>query len=493
MLDLSSLFWVENLFSIMPYKIALPSHSRARGEIVSKLKDTCERRAVAIFGSLQCLLPIPLIAIAKTSTACDMSLFVLIFARHLVDGSLSCCLSRRSREESISPRSSVSGSVCEPDLPSSTDSDGRMSATGLLILGFALHVIQAVHFYCNPVLLTSPYGFCSNIFVLLVTGFTSYSVWVTVAVCVLKNASITALFLSHADSFSHTHRASTHTEYFYAYWSSCAIVLTVVFPTFLETVGRITAEAQAAAYKAHIDDLLRASFDACVWVDSGLRVAEKEPRLDFLFGRSMLGRSLLAHVEDRQRFESYMSESLRSGSTALFHTSFLGAELFQADVYVTARSVACWLGRQASHQHLVGVRVGGGCLAVEQAATGDPPLESISPCDSRQPASAQSGARLSLPLRRYVPRAPLNRIATPGPPRSPSYLRSGFGSEEGESAFEEEQQHQSVSQRRPSAVFSWECPECFCVNKGVSKDQCCILCGAPQLGGAAQQSAAVGS
>jgi len=336
----SSIWHIESLFHFMPYPLELPKHSKAKKQIILKLCDTCERRAVALFSALQFLLPIPLIAIYMT-TICDMSLFLLIFMRHFVDGSVSSLLT---------------GSVAKP-----------MSANGLVILGILLHVVQVAHFYTKPALVSSPYGFCSNIFVLLITGFTSYSIWVTLLVCLAKNFLITVLYLSLQVSLT-----EVQLEYFYTYWSSCGIVLCVLYPIYFETLGRITAEEQASAYKTHMDDLLRASFDACVWVDSALRIAETEPKLDCLFSRKMLRRSLLDHVaaSDRVRFEGYMSDTIRRGSTSLFHTSFVtsASEMFHADVYITSSQACYWLGKGEYHQHLLGIRASG-LIKMDSAAT----------------------------------------------------------------------------------------------------------------------------
>ena len=324
----SSLWHIESLFRVMPSPIELPKHSRARQQIVLKLCDTCERRAVALFSGLQYLLPIPLVAIYMT-TICDMSLFLLIFMRHVVDGSISSLFTR-----------------AEPK---------PMSANLLVILGILLHVVQIAHFYTKPALVSSPYGYCSNIFVLLITGFTSYSIWITLIVCLAKNYLITVLYLSLNASLT-----ELQLEYFYTYWSSCGIVLCVLYPMHFETLGRITAEEHASAYKTHMDDLLRASFDACAWVDSALRVAETEPKLDCLFNRKMYRRSLLDHVRgsDRARFEDYMADTIRRGSTSLCHTSFVtsSSEVFDADVYITSSNATYWLGKGAHHQHLLGIR-----------------------------------------------------------------------------------------------------------------------------------------
>jgi hypothetical protein len=327
----SSIWHIESLFNVMPYPLELPRHSRAKRHIINKLCDTCERRAVALFSALQFLLPIPLIAIYMT-TICDMSLFLLIFMRHFVDGSVTGIFS---------------GFSAKP-----------MSANGLVLLGILLHVVQVAHFYSKPELVSSPYGFCSNIFVLLITGFTSYSIWVTLVVCLAKNFLITVLYLSLQVSLT-----EIQLEYFYTYWSSCGIVLCVLYPMHFETIGRITAEEQASAYKTHMDDLLRASFDACAWVDSALRIAETEPKLDCLFNRKMVKRSLLDHVaaSDRVRLEAYMADTVRRGSTSLFHTSFVtsASEMFHADVYITSSQVSYWLGRGEYHQHLLGIRASG--------------------------------------------------------------------------------------------------------------------------------------
>ena len=434
-LDYSSLLGMEWLFAIMPYRIVLPSHPRARHDIVEKHKDTCERRAVALFGSLQLLLPVPLMAIATTTVSCDMSLFILIFARHLVDGSLIRLFL------TLKP-------VCESDSPRWSEQQGdrptypRMPASVLLLFGSILHAIQFWHFYTCPNLIASPYGFCSNIFLLLITSFTSYSIWVATAVCVLKNASITWLFINclGINSASPSHPI----EYFYAYWSSCAIVLVVVFPMYLETVGRITAELQAKAYKTHMHDLLRAVFDACVWVDSALRVQEEDAKLDCLFQRPMKRRSLLQHVaeKDRSRFEAYVGEAIRSGATGLCHAGFVCESMpFEADVYITSRQVGWWLGQTDTQQHLLGFRVVEAEIGTEKWVSSP---QSFGRSAVQEAAMDRQGGR-SMGVEGVFPG--LN-------PYAPS-----------ESVLEERLQ--------------MECPECKCTNTGMT--EVCILCGSDLL------------
>ncbi|EER09643.1 hypothetical protein Pmar_PMAR008782 [Perkinsus marinus ATCC 50983] len=154
-----------------------------------------------------------------------------------------------------------------------------------------------------------------------------------------------------------------HQEYISAYWCSCAIVLAVLTPVHLETIARIVAEREADSYKSHMHDLLRASFDATIWVDNDLRVVgDSDPRLDYVFLTPMCGKSLLDFVEDeseRERFEAYAAKSRASRSTTLFHATFRtaaeeGCRNFDADVYMTSK-YSLWL--QAGQQHLIGLRL----------------------------------------------------------------------------------------------------------------------------------------
>ena len=210
----------------------------------------------------------------------------------------------------------------------------------------------------------------------------------------------------------------TEIEYFYAYWCSCAIVLTVLTPVHLETVGRIIAEGQASTYKKHMNDLLRASFDACVWVDDKLCVVEAEPKLDLMFMRSMKRRSLMEFVKqpESSKFEMNVTASIENHSTSLHHVTFATSEVhcFDVDLYITSK-LSYWL-RDGQH-HLVGIRIR------------NPPPEV------------------------HVPRA----LPAPIPAVSSSPKHAA--------------QHDDDS---------WECPECHCVNfESVSPDapKYCILCG----------------
>ena len=331
------LWQLETLFKLMPYRMELPRHPSARKQVVQELCETCERRALALFKALTWLLPAPLLALYVTAT-CDGTLLLLMVARFLVDGEMPWykCSDSEDGKPSVVP-----------------ERRSKVTANGLVLFGIFIHVFQFFHFYTRTILISSPYGFCSNIFVFLVTGFTSYSYWVTVLLCVAKNFCITLLYLTLQPSLT-----DTEIEYFYAYWCSCAIILTVLTPVQLETIARITAEGQATTYKKHMNDLLRASFDACVWVDDKLRVVEAEPKLDLMFMRSMKRRSLLEFVKqpDCARFEQNVMNSIENISTSLHHVTFGTSDLhtFDVDLYMTSK-LSYWL-RDGQH-HLVGIRI----------------------------------------------------------------------------------------------------------------------------------------
>ena len=400
LVEKTCLWQLETLFNLMPYRMELPRHIIARRQVVQELCETCEKRALALFKALTWLLPAPLLALYITAT-CDGTLLLLMVARLLVDGDMPWFKWYESHVTSTK-------TVC-------STRRSRISANGLVLFGVFIHVFQFFHFYTRTILISSPYGFCSNIFVFLVTGFTSYSFWATVLLCVAKSFCISLLYLTLQPSLT-----DTEIEYFYAYWCSCAIVLTVLTPVQLETIARITAEGQATTYKKHMNDLLRASFDACVWVDNKLRVMEAEPKLDLMFMRSMKRRSLLEFVKqpDSARFEQNVVNSIENHSTSLHHVTFGTSDLhcFDVDLYITSK-LSFWL-RDGQH-HLVGIRLRGN--QPEVARVTPPTTVSDEPADTNDPT--------------WTP------------------------------------------QKDPE---SWECPECHCVNflaPAVAGETLCILCG----------------
>jgi hypothetical protein len=338
LVERTCLWQLETLFNLMPYRMELPRHPNARRQVVQELCETCEKRALALFKALTWLLPAPLLALYVTAT-CDGTLLLLMVARFVVDGEMPWF---KWYETNITSTKAVDNTR-----------RSRISANGLVLFGAFIHVFQFFHFYTRTILISSPYGFCSNIFVFLVTGFTSYSFWATVLLCVFKSFCISLLYLTLQPSLT-----DTEIEYFYAYWCSCAIVLTVLTPVQLETIARITAEGQATTYEKHMNDLLRASFDACVWVDDKLRVVEAEPKLDLMFMRSMKRRSLLEFVKqpDCARFEQNVLNSIENHSTSLHHVTFGTSDLhcFDVDLYITSK-LSYWL-RDGQH-HLVGIRL----------------------------------------------------------------------------------------------------------------------------------------
>jgi len=298
----------------------------------------------------------------------------------------------------------------------------------LTIFGVFIHVFQFFHFVNRSILISSPYGFCSNIFVFLITGFTSYSFWCTVVLCIAKNFCISMLYLTLQPSLN-----DTEIEYFYAYWCSCAIVLTVLTPVHLETVGRIIAEGQATTFKKHMNDLLRASFDACVWVDDKLRVMEAEPKLDLMFMRGMKRESLLDYVKQPEsaKFEQNVTNSIENKSTSLHHVTFCTkaddqSNCFDVDLYITSK-LSYW-SRDGQH-HLVGIRI-----------RNSTSIEAVPP---------SSRAASTVPSLCESPKI-TPKILTDSPP-SPA--------------------------RSDAAPSSWECPECHCVNFDPSEERYCILCG----------------
>lgn len=412
------LWQLEALFNLMPYKMELPRHPSGRRQVVQELCETCEKRALALFKALTWLLPAPLVALYVTATA-DGTLILVMLARFLVDGDMPWFKWFGAPDGKV--RSTRTRSVSIDKLPSSTTRRSRVSANGLVLFGIFIHVFQFFHFYNRTILISSPYGFCSNIFVFLVTGFTSYSFWATVLLCVTKNFCISLLYLTLQPSLT-----DTEIEYFHAYWCSCAIILTVVTPVNLETIARITAEGQAKTYKKHMNDLLRASFDACVWVDDKLRVMEAEPKLDLMFMRSMKKRSLLEFVKQPEctRFAQNVTNSIENHSTSLHHVTFATSDLnhLDVDLYITSK-LSYWL-RDGQH-HLVGIR--------------------IRSC----PSSPQE-----------IHKAPPSTAAT--------------SEEESAASLAEE----DMSRSPPERPKQWECPECHCVNfLTASADSLCILCG----------------
>lgn len=347
-IEATCLWQSEQLASLMPYKMEIPRHPSARVQIVNELCDTCERRALTLFKALTWLLPGPLMALYVTAT-CDGTLILLTIARFLVDGDMPWY--NRGKCPSLTRTMSGDKVMIPPSRLSSRRS--KLSANGLVLFGVFIHVFQFLHFYNRTLLISSPYGFCSNIFVFLVTGFTSYSFWCTVVVCIVKNFLISILYLTLQPSLNENEIA-----YFYAYWCSCAIVLTVLTPVYLETIGRIIAEGQAITYKKHMNDLLRASFDACVWVDNKLCVVEAEPKLDLMFMQTMKQRSLMEFVKQPEcdKFEMHVTASIENHSTSLHHVTFATSDIhsFDVDLYITSK-LSYWL-RDGQH-HLVGIRI----------------------------------------------------------------------------------------------------------------------------------------
>jgi hypothetical protein len=414
-IEKTCLWQLEAFFNLMPYKMELPRHPVARQQVVSELCATCEKRALALFKALTWLLPLPLLALYVTATA-DGTLLLLMMARFLVDGDMPWY--RWFSMTQAIPRSPSTDGKLPPETRRS-----KVSANGLVLFGIFLHVFQFFHFYTRSYLIWSPYGFCSNIFVFLVTGFTSYSFWVTVTLCIMKNFCISVLYLTLQPTLT-----DTEIEYFYAYWCSCAIILTVVTPVNLETVARITAEGQATTYKKHMNDLLRASFDACVWVDDKLRVMETEPKLDLMFMRSMKRKSLLEFVKQPEisRFKQNVTNSIENHSTSLHHVTFGTSELhcFDVDLYITSK-LSYWL-RDDQH-HLVGIRIR------------TPPPEDPKSITSHSTTPTLVDEVTSDCIEDSVCRSP--------PPRD--------------------------------GPRQWECPECHCVNflSAADQSQSCILCG----------------
>ena len=412
-IERTCLWQLEELFNLMPYKMELPRHPIARRQIVSELSETCEKRALALFKALTWLLPAPLLALYVTAT-CDGTLLLLMVARLLVDGEMPWY-------QWWTPAGSAVSRALSGEQQSRGTRRSKVSAQGLVLFGIFIHVFQFFHFYTRTMLISSPYGFCSNIFVFLVTGFTSYSYWVTVALCIIKNFCISLLYLTLQPSLT-----DTEIEYFYAYWCSCAIVLTVLTPVNLETIARITAEGQASTYKKHMNDLLRASFDACVWVDDKLRVVEAEPKLDLMFMRSMKRRSLLEFVKkpESDRFELNVVNSIENHSTSLHHVTFGTSDLhcFDVDLYITSK-LSYWL-RDGQH-HLVGIRI-------------------------------------------RTPHVETSLKATPVSSTATTTIADDSSS--------------SIENHSPEPVKQWECPECHCVNflsLAVTEpsSRACILCG----------------
>ncbi|KAF4676339.1 hypothetical protein FOL46_004940 [Perkinsus olseni] len=335
-LDRAALWHIDTLQRVMPFiERDIPLVPEALEHIASELRSTCERRAVILYRALSWLLP-PFLIVLYCFANCDASVFVLVFVRPLLDGWLAPYIGR------------------VPQKPGQS----ALSAQELVLFGVGLHVIQLIYLCHTVAILSSPYGFCSNIFLFLVTGFTSYSYWVTIILCIVKNAIISMVSITQIAVLD-----TIHQEYISAYWCSCAIVLAVLTPVHLETVARIVAEREADSYKSHMHDLLRASFDATIWVDNDLRVVgDSDPRLDYVFLTPMRDKSLLDFVEDeteRERFELYAAKSRASRSTTLFHATFRtaaeeGCRHFDADVYMTSK-YSLWL--QAGQQHLIGLRL----------------------------------------------------------------------------------------------------------------------------------------
>jgi hypothetical protein len=108
-----------------------------------------------------------------------------------------------------------------------------------------------------------------------------------------------------------------------------------------------------------MNDLLRASFDACVWVDDKLRVMEVEPKLDLMFMRCMKRQSLLDYVKqpESDRFEQNVTTSIENKSTSLHHVTFRTDDpstTFDADLYITSK-LSYW--SRDGQNHLVGIRL----------------------------------------------------------------------------------------------------------------------------------------
>jgi len=409
------LWQLEALFNLMPYKMELPRHPSGRRQVVQELCETCEKRALALFKALTWLLPAPLLALYVTATA-DGTLIIVMLARFIVDAEMPWF--KWFPAEPRPKAAARTRSLSIDKLQSPPTRRSRVSANGLVLFGIFIHVFQFFHFFNRTILISSPYGFCSNIFVFLVTGFTSYNFWATVLLCVTKNFCISLLYLTLQPSLT-----DTEIEYFYAYWCSCAIILTVVTPVNLETIARITAEGQAKTYKKHMNDLLRASFDACVWVDDKLRVMEAEPKLDLMFMRSMKMRSLLEFVKQPEcsKFEQNVTNSIENHSTSLHHVTFGASDLhlLDVDLYITSK-LSYWL-RDGQH-HLVGIRIRNTPQEIQKSTN---PPSTAPTCDEDSPAEERT--------------PPANRVQ------------------------------------------QWECPECHCVNFLASAspcvDSCCILCG----------------
>lgn len=314
LLESTAFLYVDQLFTVIPDRPDFPRSKQTRKELVALLMHTCEKRAVALFFALQCLLPLPLIAIYVTAL-CDMSLFLLVFLRPVVDGSLF--------------------------------GKGPLSAVNLVYLGVCIHIVQVFHFYHNPALINSPYGFCSNIFTLLITGFTSFHMGLTASVAIFKTFAISFFYRKYlADDF------------FYCYYTSCSIVLVVLIPVYLETLGRLLAESQTATLRRHMDDLVRASFDATIWCDSRFFVLDRDEKAKELFtslpciSGTSGGLSLfeLISIDDRPRFKTYIRNL--ASNTSLFHTDLAFDIPLPADIYITSSGA---LGRQDGH--LVGIRI----------------------------------------------------------------------------------------------------------------------------------------
>jgi hypothetical protein len=366
-LERTCLWQLDVLFKVMPYKMDLPRHPNARSHVIDELCLTCERRALAIFQALVWLLPLPLMAVYLTAT-CDATLIILMMGRLLVSDTCKQYLFSRTSGQSKksdgggSPKSSkVRRSVSVDDLiphASFSSPRSRSVANCLALFGIFIHVFQFVHFFNRTTLVSSPYGFCSNIFVFLVTGFISHSFWCTVVLCIAKSFLISLMYLAVYPSLN-----DMEIGYFYGYWCSCAIVLTVLTPVHLETVGRIIAEGQATTFKKHMNDLLRASFDACVWVDDKMVVIDADPKLDSMFGRSMKHTSLLEFVKipESAQFETNVNNSIENQATSLHHVTFstddqntVESTRFDVDLYITSK-LSYW-SREDQH-HLVGIRL----------------------------------------------------------------------------------------------------------------------------------------
>jgi hypothetical protein len=176
-----------------------------------------------------------------------------------------------------------------------------------------------------------------------------------------------------------------------------------------------------------MNDLLRASFDACVWVDDKLRVMEAEPKLDLMFMRSMKRQSLLDYVKqpESDRFEKNVTTSIENKSTSLHHVTFRAEDpstCFDVDLYITSK-LSYW-SRDGQH-HLVGIR--------------------LRNCSSTE---------LMIPTRPST--------------QSPEHV-------------ERTPEHPGVIEKPTPTNTSWECQECHCVNfdasSGEDDEKFCILCG----------------